>query len=149
MNSQTKLRLIVVVSFNSLSTLYLSQRSSVLSVTIDTLRGSVCVLVFAVSLCTAQSDPGQPKEDAEQKWSRVSHTYQTLNRVSYYRVYDEPRTWIEASKTCANDGSHLLIINSLAEATEVKRYLDSTVETYIIGFHDMFEERHFQTVQCK
>lgn len=57
--------------------------------------------------------------------------------------------WSDASKTCASDGSHLLIINSPAEATEVKRYLDSTVETYIIGFHDMFEERHFETVpQC-
>jgi hypothetical protein len=122
---------------------------SVLSVTTDMLRGSVCVLVFAVSLYTAQSDPAQPKEDAEQKWSRVSHTYQTLNRISYYRVYDEPRKWSEASKTCTNDGSHLLIINSPAEATEVKRYLGSAVETYIIGFHDMFEERNFQTVQCK
>jgi hypothetical protein len=105
--------------------------------------------VFAVCFYTAQSDPVQPKEDAEQKWSRVSHTYQTLNRISYYRVYDEPNTWSGASKTCAKDGSHLLIINSIAEATEVKRYLNSSVDTYIIGFHDMFEEWYFQTVQCK
>ena len=107
------------------------------------------MLVFAVSLYTAQSDPAEPKEEAEQKWSRVSHTYQTLNRVSYYRVYNEPRTWSDASKTCTSDGSHLLIINSPTEATEVKRYLDTTVDTYIIGIHDLFEERNFQTVQCK
>jgi hypothetical protein len=100
-------------------------------------------------LYTAQSDPVQPKEDAEQKWSRVSHTYHTLNRISYYRVYNDPQTWSDASRTCAKDGSHLLIINSVAEATEVKRYLDSTVDTYIIGFHDMFQEDYYQTVQCK
>jgi len=149
MNPQTKLRLILVVSVNNLTTLHLSKRYSVLSVPTDMLRGSVCVLVFAVCLYTAQSDPAQPKEDAEQKWSRVSHTYQTFNRISYYRVYNEPRKWSDASKTCANDGSHLLIINSVQEATEVQRYLDSAVETYIIGFHDMFVDRYFQTVQCK
>jgi hypothetical protein len=113
------------------------------------LRGSLCAVVFAVCLYTAQSDPLQPKEDAEQKWSRVSHTYRTLNRVSYYKVYEEPRTWFEASDTCARDGSHLVIINSPDEAAEVKRYLDSTVDTYIIGFHDLFQEGHFQTLQCK
>ncbi|GFG32905.1 hypothetical protein Cfor_06374 [Coptotermes formosanus] len=113
------------------------------------LRGSLCAVVFAVCLYTAQSDPLQPKEDAEQKWSRVSHTYRTLNRVSYYKVYEEPRTWFEASDTCARDGSHLVIINSPDEAAEVKRYLDSTVDTYIIGFHDLFQEGHFQTLQCE
>jgi hypothetical protein len=100
-------------------------------------------------LYTAQSDTLQPKEDAEQKWSRVSHTYQTLNRISYYKVYYEPSTWSEASKFCTQEGSHLLIINSLAEATEVYGYLDKAIDTYIIGFHDMFEEEHFETVQCK
>ena len=104
--------------------------------------------MFAVSLYTAQSDPSQPKEDAAQKWSRVSHTYQTLKTVSYNRVYNEPRTWSDASKTCAKDGSHLLIINPPAEATELKQYLDSTVETYIVGFHDLFDERRFETAQC-
>jgi hypothetical protein len=49
------------------------------------------VLVFAVSLYTAQSDPAQPKKDAEQKWSKVSHTYHTLNKISYYKVYNEAR----------------------------------------------------------
>jgi hypothetical protein len=109
----------------------------------------MCAVVFAVCLYTAQSDPVQPKEDAEQKWSKVAHTYKTLNRVSYYKVYEEARTWFEASNACATDGSHLVIINSQAEATEVKRYLDSTVQTYIIGFHDLFQEEHFQTIQCK
>jgi len=142
-------RLILVVSVDSLSTLHLSKRYSVLLVPTDMLRGSVCVLLFVVSLYTAQSDPAQLKEDAAQKWSRVAHTYRTLNRVSYYRVYNEPRTWFEASNICANDGSHLLIINSVAEATDVQRYLDSTVDTYIIGFHDLFEEGNFKTVQCK
>ena len=113
------------------------------------LRVSVCVAVFAVWLYTAQSDPVQKKEDAEQKWFRVNHTYRTLNRASYYKVYEEPLTWFDAIATCANDGSHLLIINSLVEATEVKRYLDTTVDTYIIGFHDLFEDQAFKTVQCK
>jgi hypothetical protein len=122
---------------------------SVLSQTTDMLRGYVCLLVLAVSLYTAHSQPAPSKENAEQKWSRVSHTYKTLNRVSFYKVYNEPRTWSEASKICANDGSHLLIINSAAEATEVTGYLGSSVATYIIGFHDMFGEGDFQTVQCK
>jgi len=113
------------------------------------LRGSVCVLVFAVSLYTAQSDPAQSREDAKQKWSRVSHTYQTVNRVSYYKVYNEPRKWSDASKVCANDGSHLLIINSDAEAADVQIYLNNAVEAYNIGFHDLFEEQYFETVQCK
>ena len=149
MNPQTKLRLILVVSVNSLSTLQLFKRYSVLSVSTDMLRRFVCVLLLAVSLYTAQSDPAQPKEDAAQKWSRVSHTYKTINRISYYRVYNEPHTWFEASRLCATDGAHLLIINSAQEATEVKTYLNTAVETYIIGFHDLFEERNFQTVQCK
>jgi hypothetical protein len=100
-------------------------------------------------LYTAQSGLVQPKVDAEQKWSRVAHTYQTLNRVSFYKVYWEAKTWSAASKICAQDGSHLLIINSIAEATEVKRYLDISVGTYIIGFHDLFEEQQYLTVKCK
>jgi hypothetical protein len=109
----------------------------------------IIILAVAVGLYAAQNVPAQPKEDAKLKWSRVSHTYQTNNRASYYKVYNEPRTWFEATKACADDGTHLLIINSQAEATEVKRYLDSTVETYMIGFHDLFEEENFKTVQCK
>ena len=31
----------------------------------------------------------------------------------------------------------------------MKRYLDSNADTYVVGFHDTFEERHFETVQCK
>lgn len=113
------------------------------------LRPFVCAVVLVVSLHVAQSDPVQPKEGAEQKWSDVSHTYRTLNRASYYKVYAEPRTWFEASNTCEKDGSHLLIINSPEEAEEVKKFLDPNVETYIIGFHDLFEEGRFRTVQCK
>jgi len=127
-----------------------------LSVTTYMFRGLVCVLlvvitllVLVLSVYTAQSDPAQPKEDAKQKWSRVSHTYKTINRISFYKVYNEPQTWFDASKTCAKDGSHLLIINSAAEATEVKGYLDSKVDTYINGFHDLFAEGNFTTVQCK
>jgi hypothetical protein len=87
-------------------------------------------------------------KNATERWSEVSHKYRRLYRASYYNVHDEALTWFEASKVCGSEGAHLLIINSVAEAEAVKKFVDPTVETYSVGFHDLFNEGKFTTVQC-
>jgi hypothetical protein len=111
------------------------------------LRTLVLTLVFLVSLHPNQGHVLQEK-NATQRWSEVAHKYQRLYRASYYNVHYEPLTWFEASKVCSSEGAHLLIINSQAEAQAVQKFVDPSVETYSIGFHDLFEEENFNTVQC-
>lgn len=114
------------------------------------LRRFVCVLlVSALCLHLSLSDLVQHRQNATQKWSMASHRYQRLYKASYYSVHTDPTTWLNASNVCTSEGTHLLIINSQDEANAVKRLLDPNVETYIIGFHDLFGEGQFQTVQCK
>jgi hypothetical protein len=112
------------------------------------LRLVYVLVVFLVCLHLIHCGLVQRTENATQKWSRVSYRYQRLYRVSYYSVHEEQRTWFEASNVCAAEGAHLLIINSQQEAEAVKRILDPSVETYSIGFHDLFEQTQFRTVQC-
>lgn len=104
--------------------------------------------VIVVSLHLTVGDLVQRKENATQKWSRVSHRYQRLYKASYYSVHQEELTWFDAVNVCTTEGAHLLIINSQQEADAVKRILDPGVETYSIGFHDLFGQTQFKTVQC-
>lgn len=106
------------------------------------------LVVFAVSLHLTLSHVVHRAENATEKWSRVAHRYQRLYKASYYSVHQEEKTWFEASNVCSTEGSHLLIINSQEEADAVKRLLDPTVEVYSIGFHDLFGQTQFRTVQC-
>lgn len=117
-----------------------------LSGTLTMLRTLMLALVFAVCLHVIQGLVLQ--QNATQRWSKVSHKYQRLYRASYYNVHDELLTWFEASNVCGSEGAHLLIINSAAEAEVVKKFVDPTVETYSVGFHDLFNEGIFTTVQC-
>jgi hypothetical protein len=112
------------------------------------LRPLFFALVTALCLQTIQGHALQRRQNATERWSEVSHKYQRRYRASYYNVYDKPLTWFEASKVCTSEGTHLLIINSQAEAQAVKKFLDPSVDTYSIGFHDLFEEENFNTVQC-
>jgi hypothetical protein len=108
----------------------------------------VLSLLLLACLHVTQGHVLQHKKNATDRWSDVAHKYQRLYRASYYNVHYEPITWFEASKVCASEGAHLLIINSRAEAEAVKKFVDPSVETYSIGFHDLFEEDNFNTVQC-
>jgi hypothetical protein len=112
------------------------------------MRRLVCVMVFAACLHFTLSGLLQPTQNASERWSRVSHKYQRLHKASYYSVHQELETWFTASNICSSEGAHLLIINSEDEANVVKNILDPSVETYSIGFHDLFGQGQYRTVQC-
>lgn len=75
---------------------------------------------------------------------------------SYYKFHKDSQTWAEARRSCEAEGGHLAILNSIEEEVfliRLTRQYPPPVLNYVayvnyfyIGFHDMFEEGDFVTV---
>jgi hypothetical protein len=84
----------------------------------------------------------------------MARGYQFHRGFGYYKLHrPSTTTWGKAWKQCEEDGAHLLIINSEAEAQEAKGIVSTYPSSYayIIGFHDHFLEGEFVTIHgtCK
>ncbi|PSN55269.1 hypothetical protein C0J52_05848 [Blattella germanica] len=81
----------------------------------------------------------------------IGSGYEKLHRVGYYKVYSlgDVNTWQKAKKRCEDDGAHLLVINSFAEATGVdsllSKYSFSDVWVWI-GFNDQYKVGNYVTI---
>ncbi|XP_068082916.1 hemolymph lipopolysaccharide-binding protein [Anabrus simplex] len=76
--------------------------------------------------------------------------YQLFPGMGYYKLHLSQKNWEEARVTCFQEGAHLAIINSQAEADVLGAIfkLYSSAATYVafIGFHDHYFEGQFITV---
>ncbi|KAJ9584075.1 hypothetical protein L9F63_021581 [Diploptera punctata] len=61
---------------------------------------------------------------------------------------NEKKTWFDASQYCASQDSHLAILNSRNEFEAIQKLIPG-VGFYFIGFHDLFSEGNFITVNCQ
>ncbi|XP_044739759.1 uncharacterized protein LOC123301094 [Chrysoperla carnea] len=78
---------------------------------------------------------------------------------SYYKFHKDSQTWAEARRSCEAEGGHLAIVNSIEEEIfliRLTRQYPPAVLNYVayvnyfyIGFHDLFEEGDFVTVDGK
>lgn len=98
---------------------------------------------------------------------RPNQDYELVSGVGFYKMHTEAVSWDEVRKACIDEGSHLVILNSLTEVEVVKSIWSkhpiisgSQWPEYIyIGAHDLLEEgkyvtvlgkeqRHKSTVEC-
>ncbi|XP_049948981.1 hemolymph lipopolysaccharide-binding protein-like isoform X2 [Schistocerca serialis cubense] len=80
---------------------------------------------------------------------RVGADYKFFRNVGYYKLHTEKMNWENARRTCAKEGAHLAIVNSVAEENairEVMRAHSSDNFAAFIGFHDIFKEGEYVTV---
>ena len=71
--------------------------------------------------------------------------------MGYYKIHNEPKTWPEARKICAQEGGHLAIINSEEESKDLQSIFapvaaNLSVGAVLIGFHDLYNEGQYLTV---
>ncbi|KAJ9577306.1 hypothetical protein L9F63_006145 [Diploptera punctata] len=69
----------------------------------------------------------------------------------FYKHYKNIKTWAEAWKQCDNDGSHLVIINSEAEAQVIRQLLIGVnPQHYVyIGYHKHYTPDIYLTIHGK
>ncbi|XP_063228599.1 hemolymph lipopolysaccharide-binding protein-like [Bacillus rossius redtenbacheri] len=79
--------------------------------------------------------------------------YTLLPGHGYYRVHRVPATWEQARQTCADEGAHLVVLNSDAEAAAVRGliggvHISGTSDDWYLhaGFHDQLQEGSYVTV---
>ncbi|XP_069674639.1 hemolymph lipopolysaccharide-binding protein-like [Periplaneta americana] len=79
----------------------------------------------------------------------LANGYQLHPGVGYYKLYKTPVPWQDAWKKCEDDGAHLLILNSEAEAELARKIVSphSSSFAFHVGFHDLFAEGRYITIQ--
>jgi hypothetical protein len=61
-------------------------------------------------------------------------------------VYSAINTWVPARDICEQEGAHLAVVNSEAEAKFISSLWNSNVEWAFIGTHDLYEEGVYVTI---
>ncbi|XP_069675747.1 hemolymph lipopolysaccharide-binding protein-like [Periplaneta americana] len=79
----------------------------------------------------------------------LANGYQLHPGVGYYKLYKTLVTWQDAWKKCEDDGAHLLILNSEAEAELARKIISphSDHSAFHVGVHDLFVEGRYITIQ--
>uniref|UniRef100_A0A1V1FT38 Putative LPSBP4 n=1 Tax=Reticulitermes speratus TaxID=60591 RepID=A0A1V1FT38_9NEOP len=74
--------------------------------------------------------------------------YKLYSDMGYYKVYNISSKWGQSWRRCEDDGAHLLIINSEAEANVARKFASNypSVYAFYIGFHDFFLEGQYVTI---
>ncbi|GFG29524.1 hypothetical protein Cfor_00800 [Coptotermes formosanus] len=128
-----------------------------------TVLTTVCILTSA---CMTQNTNGgndsdhekykycdivlQKTEITEKEWvlNLLAKGYKLYSGMGYYKVYNISLQWGQSWQRCEDDGTHLLIINSEAEANVAREIVAAypSVHAFHIGFHDFFLEGQYVTV---
>ena len=77
------------------------------------------------------------------------HGYTYLPHSAYYKFHPQHVNWQLASYTCQEEGGHLVVFNSEAEAKFVSGLWNSPTLWAYIGTHDLFEEGTYVTIYSK
>jgi hypothetical protein len=75
-----------------------------------------------------------------------------LPELGYYRFHDIPTSWYKAEIICREENSHLMVLNSPKEFTELKTIWDASGvkgDFLHVGINDFDKEREFVTVLGK
>ncbi|KAJ9586511.1 hypothetical protein L9F63_019837, partial [Diploptera punctata] len=75
--------------------------------------------------------------------------YEKISDFGYYKIYKNRRNWLDAMKTCVNDGANLLILNSKQEALEMKTLMKEVGTEKLwhwVGIHDHYKEGEYITI---
>ncbi|KDR10085.1 Hemolymph lipopolysaccharide-binding protein [Zootermopsis nevadensis] len=76
---------------------------------IATVSGDCEAGLFEIWLATYCTNTVRPNQD-----------YELVSGVGFYKMHTEAVSWDEVRKACIDEGSHLVILNSLTEVEVVK-----------------------------
>ncbi|XP_012286008.1 hemolymph lipopolysaccharide-binding protein [Orussus abietinus] len=100
------------------------------------IRGMTC-------FCNAGISPGPIRDD-----------YQLSPGIGAHKLHTRPLAWNEARKMCDEEGGHLAVINSIAEAAVLREMLKKAGpikgaaygEVAYLGMHDLYKEGEWVTI---
>ncbi|XP_069694739.1 hemolymph lipopolysaccharide-binding protein-like [Periplaneta americana] len=80
--------------------------------------------------------------------------YDLVPGLGYYKLHTDVKTWHEALRACEQEGAHLVIINSEAEAKALTPFWDMNPKILNgapndwahAGFHDLYKEGEYLTI---
>ena len=83
--------------------------------------------------------------------------YDLVPGFGYYKLHTNVKTWDDALLACEKEGSHLVIINSEAEAKALAPFWDANPKILNdpsnnwahAGFHDRYQEGQYLTIFSK
>ena len=78
--------------------------------------------------------------------------YELIPGLGYYKVHTVSKQWLEALRTCEQEGAHLYIFNSKEEIDAMDELILKSFTgrtNYWIGVHDQYEEGHYVTIFSK
>ncbi|XP_046468154.1 uncharacterized protein [Neodiprion pinetum] len=110
------------------------------------------VLLVAIPLQTANDTAPCLVRGQSSSKKRDDYTY--VHGLGGYKLHTRATTWVEARLICQEEGGHLAVINSVAEADAVslvfKKAERITGSEYpydaFIGFHDLYREGEYVTI---
>ncbi|KAJ9584074.1 hypothetical protein L9F63_021580 [Diploptera punctata] len=106
------------------------------------------LIILAIIYLNSGSSKQNSMNDELGTWHKFSHLYTRLYGNSFYYMPNDKMTWFEASQFCARQDSHLAILNSPDEFKAIEKLI-TRADFYHIGFHDLFSEGNFVTVNCQ
>ncbi|XP_046411995.1 macrophage mannose receptor 1-like [Neodiprion fabricii] len=110
------------------------------------------VLLVAIPLQTANDTAPCLVRGQSSSKKRDDYTY--VHGLGGYKLHTRATTWVEARLICQEEGGHLAVINSVAEADAVSQVFKNaeriTGSGYLndafIGFHDLYREGEYVTI---
>lgn len=76
----------------------------------------------------------------------VPEGYRRFSESDYFKVHAEGNTWVPARDICEQEGAHLAVVNSEAEAKFISSIWNSKSDWAFIGTHDLYEEGIYVTI---
>jgi hypothetical protein len=80
---------------------------------------------------------------------KIPAGYKKFSEHSYIRVHPENSTWVDARDICEQEGAHLAVINSEAEAKFIASIWNASSDWAFIGTHDFDVEGTYVTIYSK
>jgi hypothetical protein len=76
----------------------------------------------------------------------VPEGYRKFSESDYFKFHAEGNTWVPARDICDQEGAHLAVVNSEAEAKFISSIWDSKSDWAFIGTHDLYVEGTYVTI---
>jgi hypothetical protein len=76
----------------------------------------------------------------------VPEGYRKFSESDYFKFYAAENIWVPARDICQQEGAHLAVVNSDAEAKFISALWNSKMDWAFIGTHDLYEEGIYVTI---
>ena len=75
-----------------------------------------------------------------------------MDGLGYYKFHNVQKNWQQAKEVCAQEGTHMIILNSEEEANALDKIIEKSKTGnwfHWVGIHDLYSEGKFVTIFSK